>query len=212
MEQIIENVKKLSEVKAQIAALNEEKKDLEAYFLALGSEDVTDTKYKSATYTDPNSQASVTYTEAQSLSVDSPHYLREALGNVFKDIFEEKKSISVSPTSKNIERMIIGIYTGGYVQMLPADVIGQLPCDEKQKAVLSRKLKGTNYETDRDNLIKIGELSEKDAGDYAYLYAEAVVWETFCRIAEMTGIDKAKLMHDINLGVSVSSSTKITVT
>ena len=212
MDDIIEKVRQLSQVKRNIAALNEEKKQLEAYFLELGNADVADTKYRSATYADPDSQAAVTYTEAQSLSVDAPHYLREALGDVFKDIFEEKKNISVSPISKDIERMLIGIYTGGYVQTLPSEVIAQLPCDDKQKSALSRKLKGINFDTDRDNLMKIGGLSEENAKDYAYLFAEAVVWQTFCRVAEMTGADKTKLIHDINLGVSVSCSTKVAVT
>lgn len=208
---IIEKVRQLADIKAKIAALNEDKKKLEAFFLKLGGDNVADTKYKSATYVDPNSQAAVTYTEAQSLSIDAPNYLRDSLGEVFPDLFEEKKSVTISPVNKNIERMLIGIYTGGYVQMLPSEVIGQLPCDESKKAALTRKLKGITFEKDRDSLMEIGGFSQEEASDYAYLYAEAVVWQTFCRIAEMTGADKAKLLHSINLGVSVSSSTKIAV-
>ena len=77
---------------------------------------------------------------------------------------------------------------------------------------LSKKLKGAKFETNRDNLMKIGGLSESDAGDYAFMYAEAVVWQTLCRVAEMSGADKEKIIRSINLGVSVDSSTKITVT
>lgn len=213
MSDIIEKVKELSAVKAQIAKLTERKKELEAFFLERGSKDVTDTKFKSCTYADSESQAAVTYTEAQTLEIAAPNFLADSLGeSVFKDVFDERITREIKPKSKDIERMLIGIFTGGYVKSSPGDVIAQLPCDEKAKAALSKKLKGAKFETDRDNLMKIGGLSEKDAGDYAYMFAEAVVWQTFCRIAEMSGADKDSIIRSINLGVAVDSSTKISVT
>lgn len=213
MDEITEKVRELSAVKAQIAKLTERKKELEAYFLERGSEDVIDTKYKSRTYADVGSQAAVTYTEAQSLEISAPNYLSEALGeNVFKDIFKEEIKREIKPQSKEIERMLIGIFTGDYIKSTPQDVISQLPCDDKAKTALAKKLKGAKFETDRDNLMKIGGLSEEDAGDYAYMYAEAVIWQTLCRIAEMSCEDKECIIKSINLGVSVDSSTKIAVT
>lgn len=213
MTEITEKVKELSAVKAQIAKLIERKKELEAFFLERGSEDVLDTKYKSCTYADENSQAAVTYTEAQSLEIAAPEYLKSALGNdVFKDIFKEEIKREIKPKDKDVERMLIGIFSGGYIKSTPAEVIEQLPCDDKAKAALSKKLKGAKFETDRDNLIKIGGLSEKDAGDYAYMFAEAVVWQTFCRVAEMSGTDKDAIIRSINLGVRVDDTTKIAVT
>ena len=113
---------------------------------------------------------------------------------------------------KQVKRKEVGIFTGGYIKSTPGEVIAQLPCDDKAKAALSKKLKGAKFETDRDNLMKLGGLSEKDAGDYAYMYAEAVVWQTLCRVAEMSGADKDCIIKSINLGVSVDSSTKIAVT
>lgn len=213
MTEVIEKVKELSAVKAQIARLNERKKELEAYFLERGNEDVADTKYKSHTYADSESQAAVTYTEAQSLEITAPNYLEGSLGeSVFKDIFDQVVKREIKPKSKEIERMLIGVFTGDYIKSTPADVIAQLPCDEKAKAVLAKKLKGAKFETDRDNLMKIGGLSEADASDYAYMYAESVVWQTLCRVAEMSGADKGAIIRSINLGVSVDSSTKIVVT
>lgn len=213
MSEIIEKVKELSAVKAQIAVLNERKKELEAFFLERGNVDVADTKYKSCTYADEESQAAVTYTEAQALEITAPNYLEQALGeNVFKDVFEEKITREIKPKSKDIERMLIGIFTGGFIKSPPKDVIAQIPCDDKAKDALAKKLKGAKFETDRDNLVKLGGLSESDAGDYAYMFAEAVVWQTLCRVAEMSGADKDAIIHSINLGVSVDSSTKISVT
>lgn len=213
MNEITEKVRELSEIKARIAKLNERKKELEAFFLERGSEDVLDTKYKSRTYADEESQAAVTYTEAQTLEIAAPNYLENSLGeNVFKDIFEEVVKREIKPKSKEIERMLIGIFSGGYIKSTPAEVIEQLPCDDKAKAALSKKLKGAKFETDRDSLMKIGGLSEKDAGDYAYMFAEAVVWQTLCRVAEMSGTDKDCIIKSINLGVRVDDSTKIAVT
>ncbi len=213
MNEITEKVRELSEIKSQIAKLTERKKELEAFFLERGSEDVADTKYKSCTYADENSQSAVTYTEAQSLEIAAPNYLESSLGkDVFKDIFKEEIKREIKPVNKEIERMIIGIFTGDYIKSDPADVIAQLPCDDKAKAALAKKLKGAKFETDRDNLMKIGGLSENDAGDYAYMFAEAVVWQTFCRVAEMSGAYKDVIIRSINLGVRVDDTTKIAVT
>lgn len=212
MSDIVEKVRELSQIKADIARLTDRKKQLEAYFLERGGDDVLDTKFKSTVYADPDSQAAVTYTEAQALTIVYPHYLEEALGAIFPDIFEVATKTEVKPKNKDIERMLIGMYTENYTRSTPEEIIAQLPCDDKAKAALAKKLKGAKFETDRDNLMKIGGFSEQDAGDYAYLYAEAVVWQTFRRIAEMSGADDARLLRCINLGVAVDSSTKIAVT
>lgn len=212
MSDIVEKVRELSQIKADIARLTDRKKQLEAYFLERGGDDVLDTKFKSTVYADPDSQAAVTYTEAQALTIVYPHYLEETLGAIFPDIFEVATKTEVMPKNKDIERMLIGMYTENYTRSTPEEIIAQLPCDDKAKAALAKKLKGAKFETDRDNLMKIGGFSEQDAGDYAYLYAEAVVWQTFRRIAEMSGADDARLLRCIDLGVAVDSSTKIAVT
>jgi len=213
MSEIIEKVKELSMIKAQIAKLSEREKELKVFFLERGHMDVADTKYKSCTYADENSQASVTYTQSQTLEIYAPNFLEKSLGKeVFQDIFKEEVKREIKPKDKNIERMLIGIFTNDFIKSTPKEVIDQLPCNDKAKAVLSKKLKGANFETDRDNLIKIGGLSEKDASDYAYMYAEAVIWQTFCNIAEMSGADMDSIAKSIHLGVHVSDSTKLSVT
>ena len=212
MSEIIDKVRELSLIKADIAWLTDRKRQLEAYFLKCGEHDVVDTKFKSVTYADPGSQAAVTYTEAQALSVKAPEYLKIALGDIFSDIFEETIKTEVKPKDKDIERMLIGMLTKSYTEVTPEEFIEQLPCDDKAKAALAKKLKGAKFETDRDNLMKIGGFTEADASDYAYLFAEAKVWQTFRNLVEMSGISEDKLLKAINLGVAVDSSTKIAVT
>lgn len=84
MSDIIEKVRELSRIKESIARLNERKKELEAYFLERGGDDILDTKFNSTTYSDPESQAAVTYTEAQSLTIAFPQYLKETLGKLLQ--------------------------------------------------------------------------------------------------------------------------------
>lgn len=211
MNEVVEKVRELSRIKADIARLTDRKRQLEAYFLERGGDDVVDTKFKSATYADPDSQAAVTYTEAQSLTVVFPECLKKALGEVFGDIFSVETKTEIKPKNKDIERMLIGMYTNSYTKAAPEEVIAQLPCDDKAKSALAKKLKGAKFETDRDNLMKIGGFTEADASDYAYIYAEAVVWQTFRNLVEMSGADEEKLLNCINRGVAVDSSTKIAV-
>lgn len=210
--EIIAKVRALSEVKAKIAALTEHKRELEAYFLSHGGEDVENTKYKSAVYADPESHASVTYTQARSLAIAMPNYLQKSLGEVFGDLFEVKVTTEIKPKSKEIERMLVGMFTGEYTQLSPDEVIRELPCDDKVQAALAKKLKGKSFESDRDNLMKLGGFNAEDASDYAYLYAEAVVWRTFRNVCEMGGISEAQLQRDISLALAVGDTTKITVT
>ncbi len=138
MSDIVEKVRELSQIKADIARLTDRKKQLEAYFLERGGDDVLDTKFKSTVYADPDSQAAVTYTEAQALTIVYPNYLKETLGAMFPDIFEEAVKTEVKPKSKDIERMLIGMYTGNYTRSTPEEIIAELPCDDKAKAALAK--------------------------------------------------------------------------
>ena len=142
MSDIVDKVRELSRIKADIAKLNDRRKELEAYFLERGGDDVVDTKFKSTVYADPDSQAAVTYTEAQALTIVYPHYLKETLGAMFPDIFEEAVKTEVKPKNKDIERMLIGMFTGNYTRSTPEEIIAQLPCGDKAKSALAKKLKG----------------------------------------------------------------------
>ena len=113
MSDIVDKVRELSRIKADIAKLSDRKKQLEAYFLERGGDDVVDTKFKSATYSDPDSQAAVTYTEAESLTIVFPEYLKETLGEIFKDMFDVGVKTEVKPKNKDIERMLIGMLYQG---------------------------------------------------------------------------------------------------
>ena len=146
--------------------------------------------------------------------MESPTYLKKLFGDVFPDIIEEHNEPTYKIKSAAIERMLIGLYTGSYTKATPAEVIDQLPCLTEEKAVLAKKLKGANFETDVKNLMEIGALTEDDASDYAYLYAEAVVYDTFLRVLHISSADENAIeeyIKGITVAVSVDDTTKISV-
>ncbi|MCI8604921.1 MAG: hypothetical protein HFE79_12385 [Ruminiclostridium sp.] len=79
--------------------------------------------------------------------------------------------------------------------------------------MLSKKLRGASFETDVKNLKEIGGFSEQDASDYAYLFAEAVVCDTFVKLMKLSGNeDNAdEYIKEISVEMSVDDTTKITV-
>ncbi len=136
-EDIIQKVRELSAVRARIEQLNERKRELEAYFLERGGDDVADTKYKSATYFDPGSQAAVTYTEAQSLTVGAPNYLKTALGGLFPDVFDEVVKTDIKPKSKSNAYSARSNPNGnGVIKMPMSDLVLLSHLNEDQKAVV----------------------------------------------------------------------------
>lgn len=207
-----DKVKELSEVNSQLTALKAKKSELEAWFLTAGNEALKDSKSKSVCYKSDNG-SSVTYTQAQKLTLEAPAVLKKLLGSAFPDFIEEKNEPTYKVKSAAVERMLIGLYTGDYTKISPSEVISQLPCSSKQQAILSKKLKAANFETDVKNLREIGGFSEQDASDYAYLYAEAVVYDTFRRLMELSGADgnPEELIKGLTVAVSVDDTTKISV-
>ncbi|MDE7281584.1 MAG: hypothetical protein K2N36_07585 [Ruminiclostridium sp.] len=207
-----DKVKELAEIDSQLTALKTKKSELEAWFLTAGNEALKDSKNKSVCYKS-DSGSSVTYTQAQKLTLEAPAVLKKLLGTAFLDFIEEKNEPTYKVKSAAVERMLIGLYTGDYTKILPSDVIAQLPCSSQQQAALAKKLKGANFETDVKNLMVIGEFSEEDASDYAYLYAEAVVYDTFRRLMEINGEndDPEEFIKGLAVAVSVDDTTKISI-
>lgn len=207
-----DKVRELADVNAGLAKLKAKKSELEAWFAVIGNEALKDSKSKSISYND-GSGSSVVYTEAQKLTLESPGYLKKLLGDVFPDFIEEKNESTYKVKSAAVERMLIGLYTGDYTKAKPSEVIAQLPCSAEQKAVLSKKLRGANFETDVKNLKEVGGFSDRDASDYAYLFAEAVVYDTFIKLMKLSGNeDNAdEYIKNISVAVSVEDTTKITI-
>lgn len=201
---------RLCEIKRMQQMLKQEQDELEGYFLARCVADLRDTKYKSVSY--DGETGKVTATMAESLKLIYPTLLKAALGGAYDDIVTTDTKYKLSA---HAARMLTGLWTRNYTRMTVAQVVEQLPADDKIKALLLKKLKGVNYETDKKNLVSIGGYDEKTAEGYAYFIAEAAVWETFLRLMKAnktdTNEDIINILDLINGAVIVEETPKIAI-
>ena len=170
-------VDRLVEIKAELSRLGEEKAALEAKLLKAAQEDLRDTKRKSVSYGGGLGRA--TAIMADSVKLVYPSLLRKIFGPVYEDAVNVKCDAKLTAPAA---RLLAGLWNGNYSRTGIARVIEQLPCGDRAKELLKKKLKGINYETDRKTLIAIGGFEEAEAGDYAFFVAEAAVWDSFLQL------------------------------
>ena len=214
-EQIIERNRKidrLKEIKEETDKLKAEKDKLEGELILDCERALANTKNKTLTYTTDNGN-SATFTAADNLTITYPSRLKLIFGNAYEDLVEEKVEYKVNPKGK---QLLIDIFSDRYTQNVTLEqAINQLPTDEKTLKKLAKKLKGKKFDTDKKNLMNIGEFSEEDASDYAYLLMEAATWqefETMLKLSDITdkqGIDE--IIGIINASVHVETQEKLTI-
>ncbi|MGN0596587.1 MAG: hypothetical protein ACI4J1_04595 [Ruminiclostridium sp.] len=215
-EQLSAKVAELFAINEEIKTLSARKKEIEALFLTEGGSEIENTKYKSCVFADDVTNHTVTYTEATSLSIVSPTYLKQLFGTAYPDIIKETTETKYKVASAAIERMLTGLFTGNYTKITPSEVLEQLPCTADQRKALAKKLKGASFETDKKALMTIGGFSEQDAADYAYLFADSVVWDTFINVLQLSGKEvsdetEEALIRGINISLAVDETQKISV-
>ncbi|MCM1334943.1 MAG: hypothetical protein NC084_09825 [Bacteroides sp.] len=206
-------ITELAELTETIKSMNERKKAIEAELLIQGADDLKDTKEKSVAYSDGAGNR-LTYTEATSVTVVSPAYLKQLFGEAYPDLIKETAKTEYKIASKALERLFAALYTGDITRLTTEEFFGQLPCDEKQKKALRKKLKGADFEKDRAALAAIGGFDDDSAKDYAYLFADAVVWDQLigvCRLARMTPTAETidTVMKGIGVSVAVEETSKL---
>lgn len=91
---------------AEIAKLTKEKaelelkfKELEAFFLKLGSDKLRDSKRRTCSFEDDDGH-DVTYTEARTVKIISPAVLKRLMGDAFGDFVKETVEPNVRVISK----------------------------------------------------------------------------------------------------------------
>lgn len=206
-------IAELAEITDKVSELNKRKKAIEAELSAAAAGELRDTKFKSVSHFDPEGNKA-TYTEAQSLTIVSPEYLRQLFGTAYCDIIKETTETKYEVRSALFKRMLIALYLNDFTRITTEEYWTQLKCPEDRKKLLKRKLKGSDFEKDRDNLVTIGGFSETDANDLAYLYADAVVWSaviTVCGLAGMTATEEniETIIKGINISVAVDETSKL---
>ena len=104
------------------------------------------------------------------------------------------------------KRILSAVWHGEYCEGSISDIIISLPCDDKAKKVLLKKLKGTDFEKDKKNLMNIAGLSETDASDAAYLINETAAWENLCTFVRINhdGHITPEILSDITMKINAA--------
>lgn len=211
MTDLRKQIDELAAIKADMGKLKERKDKLEAEIIKQCSADLENTKYKSIRY--EGDVFDLTAVTAESLKVIYNSFLPTIFGKAYEDAVTEKTEYSLSAPAK---RMLIGLYKGNFIRATVKEVIEQMAgvTDEERKQLL-KKCKGINYDKDVDNICKFTDLSEEDAKEYAYLIAEAAIWQDFCNLLTLNGIDDETQINDILMKIQsafvVEDSTKISL-
>lgn len=204
-------IDRLVEIKGIMSQLKTEKDLLEARLLSAAQDKLQDTKLKSVDYCGKCGVATAII--ADSVKVVYPTLLKQIFGAVYNDAVTEKHDVKLSTSAA---RMLAGLWLGNYTKNSVTDVISGLPCGEKEKELLSKKLKGVNYETDKKNLMAIAAFDDADASDYAFFIAEAAVWDNFCQLLKAqtsngAAPDAAAMLKLIDAAIVVEQTPKITL-
>lgn len=211
----------ISEIIDRMAAINQEKKalseeydELQAKLLLEAETELTDTKNKSVSWTSPmNNSASVTMSDT--VSVVAGELLADIFGKVYPSMVEQKTTYTLKAAAK---RILAAIWHREYCEGSVAEIVGGLSCDDKAKKVLLKKIKGINFDKDKQNLMKLAGLSEAEASDTAYLINEAAAWENICTFIKVNngGEISDNILSDVitkvNAAVNVAREMKTKVT
>lgn len=205
-------VDRLAAINEETANLKNEKELLEAELLKKFEADTEDTKLKTVKYLGKFGSASVTMSDSVKLTL--PSLLREVFKKGYPDLVKEDVTYKLTEPAK---RMLAAVYNRELLcDMSFSAAIDNLPCDDKAKKSLQKKLKGAKFETDVKNLVNIGGLSEEDAQDYAYMLREIKDWELFSKLMALNGVTSDAaiegVMTDIDGAVVSERTPKITVT
>lgn len=211
MTDLRKQIDELAAIKADMGKLKERKDKLEAEIIKQCSADLENTKYKSIRY--EGDVFDLTAVTAESLKVIYNSFLPTIFGKAYEDAVTEKTDYTLSAPAK---RMLIGLYKGNFIRATVKEVIDQMAgvTDDERKQLL-KKCKGINYDKDVENIRKFTDLSEEDAKEYAYLIAEAAVWQDFCNLLTLNGIADEAQINDILTKIQsafvVEDSTKISL-
>lgn len=212
---ISEIVDRMVEIKQEKKALTAENDKLQAQLQVIAECDLTDTKIKSIGYTGTNGN-SATVTTSDTVSVIAGELLQKIFGIVYPSMVEQKITYTLKAPAK---RILSAIWHREYCEGSVAEIVGSLNCDDKAKKVLLKKLKGINFDKDKENLINYAGLSEAEASDTAYLINEAAAWEQICTFVKVNNDGRitdeilADVITKVNSAVNVSREikTKISV-
>lgn len=205
-------IDRMIEIKSVQKDLDAEYSTLQAQVQMVGESALENTKNKSVSYYSDKGKATITL--ADKVGYTLPTLFSDMFGKAYSDLVNKKEVVELNTEGK---RIMAAVWNNEYCKGSVEEIVMNLQCDEKAKKSLLKKLNGKSYETDKKNLMKLGGLDEKDAGDYAYMVSEIISWnkiQTIIKLnnnGEFTQAALDEFILNCNSAVCVEQSTKITV-
>ncbi len=210
--EISSKVDRMAEIKRQIAVLKSESDGIEAELLKQFEADVEDTKYRTVRYS--GNGATVIANYADKVALVYPSMLKMIFGKAYSDVVTEETTYKLSANAK---RLLSALYKKEYMRGTTVEAaLERIAPDNKTLKVMLKRIKGKNFESDKNNLVKLAGLDESKASDYAFMLSEAAAWQEFERLlAASGGVSEehiAEVLEYINAAVTVEETPKITIT
>ena len=206
-------IDRMAQIELEKAELEEEYAVLQKELLTNAEQKLTDTKIKSVSYVTPSGNAAEV-TVADTVSVAAGELLTGIFGTVSRSMFTEETKYTLKAPAK---RILSALWHGEYCKGKVSDILDSLPCDDKTKKVLAKKIKGADFRKDKKNLKLLAGLSETDASDIAYLLHETAAYESLETLAGANSIQLNSETLDnmkaqVNAAVNISRSMKTRIT
>jgi hypothetical protein len=212
MDKAAHDVKEKVDELARLTAVQEQTKaaidSLKAWFEIRATDDLKDTKKKTAEYWG-SGNARVTVGNSATVKPVSMTMVKKMMGGAFSDFVKEETTYKMTePCKRLLSVMFLGNYTEGNLD----STIKAITMDDKIQRMLRKKLKG-KYEKDTLTLMNAAGLPEEEASDWAYLTAEIINWEWIVQvlsIAEWNGTPQ-EAIDIIRSAVIVDEGMKVTL-
>lgn len=202
-----EIVDELVALSAQEAAIRAQKETLKGELERQAEEALKDTKTRSCTYWGSNNSR-VTITSTSMVKPVSISMLWSLLGPVAPDMIREETTYKLTEPCR---RLVASICQGDYTEGSRQELVSQISQDPEVQAILYKRLRG-QYERDKALLMRVAEMTEQEASDWAYLAAEIITWEQLQQVldaadwsgATETAIEIIRSAMTVDNGVKVS--------
>lgn len=174
-------VDRLAEIKTAKQTLADEERTLTA-LLQTEAEKIWNSRESKSVYFKGTAGNGATVTRTKTVKLFdtvSEDVLKEIFGATYENMIEAKEEYKLSANAK---RILSALITKEYFQTeMPAAVVALLDQPEEVKKAVAKKIKGKSFDTDFKNIVAFG-VSEQEASDIAYLYAQALAFDEIAGI------------------------------
>lgn len=211
----------ISEIIDRMAAIKQEKKELESEYDRLqaqihvaAGEKLKDTKIKSVNYISATGNSALV-TNTDKIEICSVEMLKEIFGKFFPDMVKEELKYTLKPMAK---KLLAAVWNEEFCEGSIEDVVNTLGCDDKIKKILLKKLKAIDFQKDKKVLMDFAGISEDEASDAAFLINEAASWQTISNLIKVNNDNKIddellkSIILKVNYAISITRELKTKVT